>query len=391
MSIKTVSRSALTLAISATLAGGALLVSTAPANASPGAAHHLAAAAAVSHAKSSSLGTKWTWANGKQLKAKELRPTALKRSAYRLSVDHSQGTLQGAPVTLPNGHGVGVTDRGRLVELTKTGPKPYVRGATPKNLDAYALAVRGRTVFAITERGVVYRFEGHTKPAAKISSTSADVISAAFTSDRVYWDQAKNGKNDSFTYQVFSRSLTGGPARLEANNAFAPQATEQGVLVTTLPGTLTTASQGRLTGIGLLKGGKAVPFLKFNGSRLNSQIGDGPWTFAASGHTLTLSNAGTSGQVVVNLRNHRAWHVAAPKGTVPGWTGVGGHRAAWTIASPEGNPVRNIIYVADVDSGTVRTLASRAGASAPSVNGGSVGFAYPRSQTRVQYKSIVVK
>lgn len=355
---------------------------------------HSAALAPAAAASSTSVSTRWSWANGTKITARKVSAAALPASGYYLKVLHNQGENTIVSAVLPNGNGLGLDVRGRLWEFTKTGPKSYTKGTQPYGL-MWVQAV-GTAAYAVNNGGTLYRLDGPHAAAKRLTTLpewggSGPVISGG----RIYWTQYRaldGGKQIQST--VVSRSLAGGSIRTEAVGARNPQATDAGVLaVAVLPktGSEDYAAQSELSGIVKLSGGKAVPFLKFNGVALPSQIGDGTWWFNADGHTLTLPTAGTNGQLVINLRTKKAWNVPSARGTVPSWSGVSGSLAVWRDSRVSGAPVSNKVYVFDVDRGTLRTIAAKMDTPTPVANGRALGWTYSRSGGVTEYQSVWVK
>lgn len=390
MSVSFAKRSSLALAATVALSSAVVAVPAAPS---------LAATAVVSHttvastAPAGTAKTQWSWDNGTALIAKNVTPTRLSASSYYLRVERNQGGFAELLGVLPNGHGVGLDGAGHLREYTKSGPKAYAKGGGPTLCTA---VVRGSVVYGTTTGGDLYRLTGASAKAVKlgkVDSALGDPLVVA--GSRIYWTRLVSAGAGKERYEVVSRPESGGSLRVEAKNARGAQFTDAGILVVRTAGAFAEEDYAKgfaTTGIGVLRKGGVKSFLKFNGKGLASQIGDGPWNFTASGHTLTLPAAGTSGQVVINLKNRKAWRVATPQGTVPSWAGVSGSQAVWDVRSAEGEVKRNAVYLFNVDSGRAFTLTTRLGGYGyPKVNGKAIGWTYDRADDLVEYKSIVLK
>ncbi len=390
MSVSFAKRSALALAATVALSSAVVVIPAAPSLAAPASVSH---ATVARTAPVSTVKTKWTWANGSALTAKNVTPTALSASSYYLRVEHNQGDTVELLGVLPNGHGIGLDYDSKVREYTKTGPKYLAKGGGPA---LASVMVRGGNVYGSTYSGDLYRFTGASNKPIKLGKIDGLLgINVAVTASRIYWTRTVSVGGGKDRYEVVSRALSGGAIKVEAKDARDPQATDAGVLVVRTAGAFAEedwSAAGSTTGIGVLSNGGVKTLLKYNGKGLYSQIGDGAWTFTASGHTLTLPVAGTSGQVVINLNNRKAWRVSTPKGTVPGWAGVGGSRAAWDVRSTGGDVKRNAIYLFNVDSGRASVLSTKAnGYSYPQVNGKAIGWTYNRPGGLIEYKSIVLK
>ena len=360
-------------------------------SATPGTRAALAPAAAASSTK---ITTRWTWANGTKLTATKVTPTALPKSAYTLKVKHSQGKGAMQYGVLPNGVGLGLSRTGQLQQFTKAGAKPYLKGRTPTEM--YMITTVGKTVYGTNAAAVLYRFDGpHAAPKRMTTLPLWGYDDLAITGGRVYFTRTVFLDGDQkMRQEVVSRPLTGGAIGVEAVGARSPRVTDVGILAVGVPAVISTADysdQEKLSGIVKLGGGKATPFLKFSRSTLAASVGEGPWNFAASGRTLTLPQAGTAGQLVVNLRTKRAWNIPSGKGSTPAPAGVSGSLAAWGEARPPMDPITNKVYFFDVDRGTARVLSTRIDFPLPLANGRAVTWQTWRADGTLDVTSIAVK
>ncbi|WP_394163481.1 hypothetical protein [Galactobacter valiniphilus] len=383
-------RPALALAATLALGSAVVVIPAAPSLAAPASASHatIARTAAVSAVK-----TQWAWGNGTALKAKELTPTALSASSYYLRVDRNQGHVVQLVGTLPNGHGVGIDDQGRLREYTKAGPQAFQRGRTAP---LYTAVVRGSVVYGISVDGELLRFTGAGARAANLGKPAGLVSgSPAISGSRIYWTRYVSAGAGKLRNEVVSRALSGGATKVVAKDARDPRVTDAGLLVVrTGPayGAQDYDAMYTVRGIDVIGSKGAKRLLTFKGAGLGSQIGDGPWTVDASGRTLTLSAAGTSGQLVINLKTRQAWRINVPKGTVPSWTGVSGARAVWDVRDGGGEARGKGVYIMNVDTGKAQLLKTKTGSlNTPVVNGKAIAWTYDRPDGLVQFKSIVLK
>lgn len=286
---------------------------------------------AVTHQSS----TLWKWADGTPVKAgsKDLssaKVTSVPRldHGYRISFNE-RWTLSDV---LADGRAIGLDGSKAMISGGSQGRRLFSNSVKFEQLWAV-----GNTVYGLTASDVLYRSTtvgrtvGVGKKAIKVATLrgAVDTQHPVVSGGRVYWTQ-QTGHGDARSARVVSVPLKGGTTRVEAKNARNPQAIDGGVLVSTVKPAGVVAGILPITGFGRLTGhGGVKSVLRFTKGALTPADGL-DYSIVAAGRTLSISNGGKAGMLVVDLRSRKAWNLKAPKGTTGYGQSVTGSTVSYT-------------------------------------------------------------